>query len=568
MERTDILKVVIWGQREKMSLHPKQIPPVPAETALVASSAFPKGNIYLQIRDTLGSIYLDEDFADLFSVRGQPAQSPWRLALICIMQYMENLSDRQVEEAVRGRIDWKYALSLPLNDPGFDFSILSEFRQRLIEGGKEELLLERILEQLREKGLLKGHKRQRTDSTHILASIRPLNRLETLGETFRAALNSLSVVAPDWLKKQIETTWFDRYGRRTENYRLPKLDSEREILGNQMGKDGFTLLESIYDPLTPEWLRFIPAVEILRQVWVQQFYAPIEGKVQWRTAKDMPPSTIAIHSPYDIEAHYSSKRSVNWVGYKAHLTEICAENSPHFITHVHTTLSTVTDEAVVEPIHQALSEKSLLPEEHLMDMGYVTSGLLVKSQVDYGISLIGPVRSDPSWQTRNHPKFAGEQFQIDWDKQIATCPKGHQSQTWSENTDESGQPVIHIRFPKSVCGACRSRSRCTRALKEPRALTIRTKNEYLALKNRREVQNTPDFLKIYGQRAGIEGTLSQGVRKSDLRQSRYVGLAKTHLQHIFMAAALNLCRLDAWLNDIPLASTRYSRFMKLKPPKR
>jgi transposase len=370
MERADILKVVIWGQREKMSLHPKQIPPVPAETALVASSAFPKGNIYLQIRDTLGSIYLDEDFADLFSVRGQPAQSPWRLALICIMQYMENLSDRQVEEAVRGRIDWKYALSLPLNDPGFDFSILSEFRQRLIEGGKEELLLERILEQLREKGLLKGHKRQRTDSTHILASIRPLNRLETLGETFRAALNSLSVVAPDWLKKQIETTWFDRYGRRTENYRLPKLDSEREILGNQMGKDGFTLLESIYDPLTPEWLRFIPAVEILRQVWVQQFYAPIEEKVQWRTAKDMPPSTIAIHSPYDIEAHYSSKRSVNWVGYKAHLTEICAENSPHFITHVHTTLSTVTDEAVVEPIHQALSEKSLLPEEHLMDMGY------------------------------------------------------------------------------------------------------------------------------------------------------------------------------------------------------
>ena len=162
-----------------MSLHPKQIPPVPAETAEVARAAFPKGNIYLQIRDSLGSIYIDSDFADLFSVQGQPAQSPWRLALICVMQYMENLSDRQVAEAVRGRIDWKYALSLPLNDPGFDFSILSEFRQRLIEGGKEELFLERILEQLKEKGLLKGHKRQRTDSTHILAAIRPLNRLET-----------------------------------------------------------------------------------------------------------------------------------------------------------------------------------------------------------------------------------------------------------------------------------------------------------------------------------------------------------------------------------------------------
>ncbi len=529
MENPDILKIVNGEQIEPMSLHPQQIPPVPEETARVARAAFPKGNIYLQIRDTLGSIYIDEDFADLFSIRGQPAQSPWRLALICIMQYMENLSDRQVAEAVRGRIDWKYTLSLPLDDPGFDFSILSEFRQRLIEGGAEELLLNRILEQLREKGLLKGHFRQRTDSTHILAAIRPLNRLETLGETMRAALNSLSVAAPDWLRKNLKKAWYDRYGRRVENYRLPKLDSEREVLGNQIGTDGLALLDKIYGTKSPEWLRFIPAVEILRQVWIQQFYAPIEGKVQWRPPKDMPPSTIGIHSPYDIEAHYSSKRSVNWVGYKAHVTEICDEDSPHFITQVQTTLSTVTDEAVVEPIHQALSEKSLLPEEHLMDMGYVTAGLLVKSQQDYGVSLIGPVRSDPSWQTRHHPKFAASNFQIDWEKKIAVCPRGHQSQTWSEQVDSSNQPIIDIRFSQSTCRACPSRSRCTRAQTQPRGLTIRTKNEHIALKNRREVQNPPKFLKIYNQRAGIEGTLSQGIRRADLRQSRYIGKRQNSL---------------------------------------
>ena len=244
--------------------------------------------------------------------------------------------------AVRGRIDWKYALSLPLEDSGFDFSALSEFRKRLIEGGAEELLLNRILEQLREKELIKGHKRQRTDSTHILAAIRPLNRLETLAETFRAALNSLAVAAPDWLAKRLNKDWFDRYGRRVENYRLPKLDSEREALGNQMGEDGESLLNRIYASNAPEWLRLIPAIEILRQVWIQQFYAPVEGKVKLRSPKDMPPSTIAIHSPYDVEAHYSSKRSVNWVGYKAHVTEICDEDTPHFITHVETTLSTVT----------------------------------------------------------------------------------------------------------------------------------------------------------------------------------------------------------------------------------
>ena len=156
-----------------MSLHPQPIPPVPEDTSRVARAAFFKGNIYVQIRDTLGSIYVDEDFADSFSVKGQPAQSPWRLALICVMQYIENLSDRQTADAVRRRIDWKYALSLPLEDSGFDFSALSEFRKRLIEGGSEELLLNRILEKLREKELIKEHKRQRTDSTHIMVRNSP-----------------------------------------------------------------------------------------------------------------------------------------------------------------------------------------------------------------------------------------------------------------------------------------------------------------------------------------------------------------------------------------------------------
>ena len=162
-------------------------------------------------------------------------------------------------------------------------------------------------------------------------------------------------------------------------------------------------------------------------------------------------------------------------------------------------------------------------------MGYVTAVLLVKSQQDYGVSLIGPVRSDPSWQTRHHPKFAASNFQIDWEKKIAVCPRGHQSQTWSEQVDSSNQPIIDIRFSQSRSRACPSRSRCTRAQTQPRGLTIRTKNEHIALKNRREVQNTPKFLKIYNQRAGIEGTLSQGIRRSDLRQSRYIGKRQNSL---------------------------------------
>lgn len=206
----------------------------------------------------------------------------------------------------------------------------------------------------------------------------------------------MAVAAPDWLAAHIHVDWFDRYSRRVENYRLPKLDSEREALASTIGADGLALLDAISAPTAPIWLRQLPAIETLRQIWVQQYYAPApDGSVKWRSVKEMPPSTIAIHSPHDVEAHYSSKRSVDWVGYKVHMTEICDLDSPRFITNVHTTLSTVTDEQAIEPIHQVLKEKELLPTEHLVDCGYLTADHLVHSK-EYGVEIIGPVRSDPS----------------------------------------------------------------------------------------------------------------------------------------------------------------------------
>jgi transposase len=152
-----------------MSMHPQPISPIPEDTACVARAAFPKGNVYIEMRNVLGTIYDDEDFAELFEVRGRPAIAPWRLALVTVMQFSEGLSDRQAAEAVRARIDWKYALGLKLTDPGFNFSVLSEFRSRLLEGGKERLLLEKLLEECKERGYLKVRGRQRNDSTHVLA---------------------------------------------------------------------------------------------------------------------------------------------------------------------------------------------------------------------------------------------------------------------------------------------------------------------------------------------------------------------------------------------------------------
>src|SRR5256884_7120614 len=239
----------------RMSLHPHVITPVPAETARVARAAFPKGHPYLTFRNALGTILQDEDFAALYPAWGQPGLPPWRLALVTIMQFRENLADRQAAEAVRARIDWKYLLSLDLTDPGFDFSVLSEFRDRLLAGSAEELLLEKLLERCRAMGWLKASGAQRTDSTHVLAAIRVLNRLELVAETLRAALNAVATVAPDWLQALPPLAWYARYSRRIEESRLPKDTAEREAYAHTVGEDGFLLLDALGTPDAPARLR-------------------------------------------------------------------------------------------------------------------------------------------------------------------------------------------------------------------------------------------------------------------------------------------------------------------------
>ena len=221
-----------------MSLHAPVVYCIPDETARVARAAFPKGNAYVRMRDALGPIYTNPEFAALFSPTGQPAEAPAQLALVTVMQFAEGLSDTQAADAVRGRIDWKYALALDLTDDGFDASVLSEFRSRLIAGNAELLLFETMLNLFRDQGLLKAKGRQRTDATHVLAAVQSLNRLECVGETLRSTLNTLAAVAPDWLRAWVPAVWFDRYSRRFEEYRLPSSRPARYALAEQIGADG------------------------------------------------------------------------------------------------------------------------------------------------------------------------------------------------------------------------------------------------------------------------------------------------------------------------------------------
>src|SRR6266516_6632886 len=203
-----------------MSLKPLPIGPVPQETARLAKAVFPKGSTFMKMRDELGMLYQDELFATLFPKEGQPALAPWRLALVTIMQFAEGLFVSQAADGVRGHLDWKYALSLELEDSGFDFSVLSEFRSRLIAGNAEYLLFETMLNYFKQRGLVKAGGRQRTDATYVLAAVRAINRVVCVGETMRAALNILAEVAPEWLRSFAPDEWDERYAHRVEEYRL------------------------------------------------------------------------------------------------------------------------------------------------------------------------------------------------------------------------------------------------------------------------------------------------------------------------------------------------------------
>jgi transposase len=210
-----------------MSLHAPLGYFIPDETARVARAAFPKGNPSMRMHDALGPLFINAEFKDLFPTTGTPALAPAQLALITVMQFAEGLSDRQAADAVRARIDWKYALALELTDPGFDASVLCDFRARLLVGGAEQRLFETLLVVFKEQGLVKAKGRQRTDATHILAAVHVLNRLESIGETLRHTLNSLASAAPDWLQSWVPAEWYTRYGRRIEEYRLPDARADR-----------------------------------------------------------------------------------------------------------------------------------------------------------------------------------------------------------------------------------------------------------------------------------------------------------------------------------------------------
>ncbi|MGO9192793.1 MAG: transposase [Streptosporangiaceae bacterium] len=551
------------------------------------------------IRDRLGEWLEDEKFAAAFGIRGRPGWPPSRLALVTVLQRAENLTDRLAAEAVRTRIDWKYLLGLSLDDPGFDHTVLPEFRGKVAGAGLEQVVLDALLARLAADGLVKAGGKQRTDSTHVVAAVAALNRLELAGESVRAALEALTAAHPDWVEQRICVPDFARrYGTPMTSWRPPVSQARRDELAIAYARDGYVLLEAVWDRSSPGWLRGLPAVDVLRRVLLQNYTRTITGgkEVIKRREKEpegdgLPPGHARIASPYDTDARWGVKREEFWLGYKLHITETCDDPPPctcrpaaaaqpaagsaaagahdkdcarlvfpNLITHVATTDATVTDNQMTEPVHDALAARNLAPGRHYTDSGYASAALVVSALTIWGIALIAPLLADTSAQARAGRGYARADFAVDYDARTVTCPQGNTAASWTPCT-QHGKDAIVATFSAGDCGPCPARGQCTTGTRRQLSLLPRDLAEAQAAA--RTAEKTTGFQADYARRAGVEGTMSQAASHG-ARRARYRGLAKTRLDHVYMATALNLLRLEAYWTGTPLDRQRTSHLARLE----
>jgi transposase len=586
-----------------MCVHPVAWPEPDPQIAAAIAAKYPGKRprpLAVQVRDRLGQWLRDEDFAAAFGDRGRPGWSPSRLALVTVLQRVEDLADRQAAEAVRTRIDWQYLLGLPLDDPGFDHTVLAEFRGKVAEAGLEQVALDALLGKLAAGGLVKAGGKQRTDSTHVVAAVAALGRLELAGESVRAALEALAAAHPAWLEQRVCVADFARrYGTPMTSWRPPASQARRDELAIAYAKDGYALLEAVYDSAAPAWLRELPAVGVLRRVLVQNYTRTItkDGReVIRRREKEpegdgLPPGHARIASPYDTDARWGAKREEFWLGYKLHITETCddpppctcrpdpaarqpaggdAEHDtscaqlvfPNLITNVATTDATVTDNQMTEPVHDALAARNLAPGRHYADSGYASAALVASALATRGIALIAPLLADTSAQARAGHGYARADFTVDYDTKTVTCPQGKTSSSWTSCT-QRGQAAAVATFSPGDCGPCPARPRCTTSSRNRRQITILPRDLAQAQAAARAAEKTIPFQADYARRAGVEGTMHQAASHG-ARRARYRGLPKTRLDHLYMACALNLLRLEAFWTGTPLDRQRTSHLARLE----
>jgi transposase len=443
-------------------------------------------------------------------------------------------------------------------------TVLRECRARLVAGGAALRRLDTLLERLREGKLLKPRGRQRTDATHVLAAVRVLKRLEQGGETLRTALNSVAVVAPEWLPGLAHAAWYERYGARGETSDLPKSEAERAALAVTIGTAGQRLLEAIVAAAERAWLQQMPAIKTLQRVWAEP-YGEVEGPLAWRAVKALSAPAEHIASPSAPDARYRQQHPPTWGGDTGHLTAPWDADTPHLIVHVATTPATTPDEHMAPVVHTSLAQRNLFPAAPLVDRGSTDSQGCVDSPRAYGVTISGPVAADPSWQAPPAGGLDTSRFRIDWARQVVPCPAGKQRRSWLPSTSPQSSRRWEVRFSRQDCSPCSYRPQCTRAKPEPRIIGVLPREQHAALQAARQQQQTKAFFQQYAARAGVESPHEQALRRCGRRRCRYSGHAKAPLHPLITAAAIPRVRVEAWWTGIPRAPPRCSPCAALRP---
>jgi transposase len=502
---------------------------IPADIGLVGRQILKENDPYRLIGEGVNDFLKLKDFAFLYSPIGRGGICPIMLSLVTVFQFLENLPDREAARAVVVRLDWKFALHLPLADPGFHYSDLSNFRGRLLEHEAERMMFEKVLDWVRALGFLKKYGKQRTDSTRILGNVERLSRLELAWESLRLALRAIHAAAEGWYQEVIPATFHQAYSERQSDWRLSAEEAKSELY--RAACDGYWLLDHLDD--APAEVSHLPEVVTFQTVWRQQFERGSGKVVVRQPTRGQGKDTI--DTPHDPQAHWAEKRGKEWVGYKWHVTETAEEDEEQFITDIEVGASNEDDSECVDDLQERLIAQDLKPEEHFLDSGYISAPNLAHSEARK-IKLLGPALPDNSKKPEGYKQ---RDFQIDFEAQQVICPQGRISRYWHERPVETGRVKVTVQF-KDGCEGCPVHPLCAPG-KSGRSLTI---SPYHAeLTQRRAEQETETFKEKMKKRSAIEGTISEFTRKHGARRARYRGKTKVRLQVLFTGAAVNLKRL-------------------------
>jgi transposase len=424
-------------------------------------------------------------------------------------------------------------------------------------------------------GLLKARGPQRMDSTPVLAAIRVLRRLALVAEMLRAALNDRAPVAPDWLPGLAPRDWDERDGTRSEDSRLPRAKAAREAYAQTVGEDGFRVLDAVDAPEAPEAVRTRPSIATRRRTWQRhdERTAPTSPaprkrpgpRVRFTADRAVPRAAEGLGSPDDPEARYRHQRETPWTGDLVQGSDTCEPTAPHLMTQVHTTAATVQEARWTAPIPRALVQTDRAPAEPLVDAASISAAWLVQSQAEDGSTLRGPTRPSPGWPAQVEGASTVEHCEVDGAHQRVRCPQGQWSAAWREHGAQMSSRRIGVELAREDCQGGPARAVCTRAQQQGRRVGLPPQAPYEAAQAARAWVGSEEGQPQYPQRAGVEGTRSQGVRGFGRRYARDRGLTKTHRQQVATAAAIKLERRVAWRNERPRAKTRTSRFAALAP---